>query len=471
MDILEKFERRRAGTAFENLGTAFAKSKNASTKESENDHLLYSVMESSSHKKKLSETTKDVPDEVNGTLSTSVQITNTMIGSGILSFPYVLAHVGIVWSALLLLTFGSSVYLTSNLMIETGRRRGVMDFSMLVEDVFGYTMARVLDFCIALSNMGALMSYFNTIGTLGSCVLKKWIADSIWINSYSGFMVVFVTLVELPLIVIRSYGELAIVSFGSLAFISIVILFVAVEGHDTGEVAFYTPNLWPESDINIMKYLGSFAYAYSCQYVVFEAYASMTTTAKRRWKSSLLGSVYLGGFLLTSMALFGYAAVGQSAASDILVSFDANKVAVQVAMLVVVLHLLLYMPNDFVIMRLFALRIFNLNPLQLSRSKFIMVTLALFIPPLLLMAAVPEEDVDGVFSLIISLTGDLPSGFSLYLLPNLMYMIVFYDERGVKWYASAVVCVLGGLLVFLCPYLDLRSFIDACRSSAGCSSY
>lgn len=436
--------------------------------EKERDLLLPHVVKTLSEEHAES---KDVPDEVNGNVSTSVQITNTMIGSGILSFPYVLARVGIVWSVFLLLTFGSSVYLTSTLMIETGKRRGLMDFSKLVEDVFGYNMAKIINVCIALSNMGALMSYYNTVGTLGSSVLGKWIGDDHWLSSYSGFMIVFVLAAELPLIMIRSYGELAVISFGSLGFITGVIVFVAIDGYSSGDVAFYTPHMWPESNVNIVKYLGSFAYAYSCQYVVFEAYASMTKKAKRSWKYSMLWSVLGGGILLSSMALFGYGAVGQSAASDILVSFNVDHVAVQVAMFVVVLHLLLYMPNDFVILRLFVLRIFHVNPLKLSRSTFTAVTLALFLPPLLLMAIVPKDDVLGVFSLIISLTGDLPSGFSLYLLPNLMYMVVFRRQRTWKWYASGMVCVLGGLLVFICPYLDIKSFVHACRSSAGCSSY
>ena len=121
--------------------------------------------------------------------------------------------------------FGFVVYVTLVMLIESGRKKDAMDYSKLTEKVFGPKTARVLDFSITLSNLGALMSYFNTIGTLGAKVVSHW-QTGIWISSYAGFMLVFVTLVEVPFILIRSYGELAVISYGSLAFIVFVVLFV-----------------------------------------------------------------------------------------------------------------------------------------------------------------------------------------------------------------------------------------------------
>lgn len=411
-----------------------------------------------------------VPEERNSTLSTTLQITNTMIGSGILAFPYTLARVGVAWYVVLMVVFGLAVYLSSSYLVLTGIKRGFLNYSEVVEDVFGPKTRRLLNMAIALSNMGALMSYMNTIGTLGNDVMEHWWHGA-WLSSYSGFMIVVVTVVELPLILIRSYGELAVVSFGSLAFICIIVLFIAIDGPSQTDAKWQVATVGPDSAIDVLKQLGTFSYAYSMQYVVFEAYASMTKTAKPQWQEIVARAVVSGGCLLTLMAVFGYAAFGQDCKADILINFDARSGWVKAAMLIVVLHLLCYIPNDFVIMRLFALNTCDINVLRVPTMTYVAVTLALFGVPLVLMASIPERDVVGYFSLIIDLTGDVPTGFCAFLLPALLYLSVFREERGWYWYAAWPIALLGAVLVFICPVVDLVAFSNACESDAGCSSY
>lgn len=410
-----------------------------------------------------------VPRKLNGNVWTSIQITNTMIGSGILTFPYVLAKVGIVFAVVYMLSFGGAIYLTSIMLIDLGKKRGLLDYSAVVEAEFGFTVARMLDVSIALANLGALMSYFNTIGTLGSNVLGQW--GNVWIlDSYAGFMVVFAIIIEIPIIMLRSYGELTLISFWSLSFIIVVISVVGVEGQLESS-QFYTPNWWPNQWVDCVKYLGNFSYALSAQYVAFEAYASMTSQAKQSWNKSILASLAIGGFLVTSMAILGYGAFGQECESDILVNFDVSNGVAQAAMLITAFHLLLYIPNDFIIMRLFALRAFGLHALTTSTRTHVAWTLLLFAVPLTIMAVIPIDDVDGVFSLIIDLSGDIPTGFSCFFLPPVLYLSVFEKERGPMWYAAGPIAAMGLILVVVCPLVDIWSFAEACSSQDGCSSY
>ena len=98
-------------------------------------------------------------------------------------------------------------------------------------------------------------------------------------------------------------------------------------------------------------------------------------------------------------------------------------------------------------------------------------TLLLFAVPLAMMAAIPEQDVLGTFSLIIDLTGDIPTGFCAFMLPALLYIRLFDGERDWMWYSAFPVVALGFVLMFVCPVVDLVEFTEACRSSGGCSSY
>ena len=290
--------------------------------------------------------------------------------------------------------FAAAVYTTVVMMIEVGRKKGIMDYSLLTESVFGAKVARVLDFCIALSNMGALLTYFNVIGFLGSKVVRYWSGGHIVVSSYSGFLVL-VALLDLPLVFLRSYGELTPISAGSLLFITFAVFFVAIQGQiDARDDHFHTALPGPRSVMDAFEGLGTISYGITCQAVVFEAYQSTKRADKGMFlKGSMALATAGGGLLLTLMAIWGYAAFGQDSESNIFANFNVDDVAVQVAMLVVVLHLALYIPNDFIIMRLFVVHLYDprLNVLQLTPWVFRAVTLALYAIPVAIMASVPSR--------------------------------------------------------------------------------
>ena len=86
-----------------------------------------------------------------------------------------------------------------------------------------------------------------------------------------------------------------------------------------------------------------------------------------------------------------------------------------------IFQIILYIPNDFIIMRLFVCKFFDLNPLTLPDVKFYAITTALLVVPVVLMAVIPPADVGGVFELIIALTGAIPATIACYLIPALAY--------------------------------------------------
>ena len=202
----------------------------------------------------------EVPDERNGWLFTGVQITNTMIGSGILAFPLALVKLGWPLFTVELLLFAAAVYGTAVMLIEVGRRKGTMSYSEVTEKVFGGSVARLLDFCIALSNMGCLLTYLNVIGYLGGKVVRHWSGGNIVISSYPGFLVL-VALLDMPLVFLRSYGELTPISTGSLLFITFAVFFVALQGQIDGDAGFQTALASPRSTMDVFGALGTMSYA------------------------------------------------------------------------------------------------------------------------------------------------------------------------------------------------------------------
>ena len=104
-----------------------------------------------------------------------------------------------------------------------------MNYSHLTSVVFGPIVSQILNVCICLSGMGSLLSYLNVIGSLGSSLMRQLIGSSSFISSYSGFIVCISIMIS-PLLLFRSYGDLTIISFASLSFIVLIVIFVAIEG-------------------------------------------------------------------------------------------------------------------------------------------------------------------------------------------------------------------------------------------------
>ena len=214
-----------------------------------------------------------VPEERNGWILTGVQILNSMLGSGILAFPFMLARVGVVAFAGYLILFSTAVFATSVMLMEAGQRLQIFNLTRLTSTVFGARTAHVLNACNYMSGLGALCSYFNVIGSVGSSFIKHALGASFFLSSYST-LILLSALCVAPLVLMRSYGDLTWFSGASLAFIIAIVLFVAVEGHVEAVEAFQLPPMVASSAWTGLEGIGYFAYASSIQTVVFEAYLS-----------------------------------------------------------------------------------------------------------------------------------------------------------------------------------------------------
>lgn len=416
-----------------------------------------------------------LPKAHNSWWATGIQCLNSMLGSGILAIPYTLSKVGWVLFTLEILFFATVVFASSAMLLEVGQRKGLLNFSAVTEHVFGARVASVLKFSIVASTNGALMSYLNVIGSLGASVVQHWGFSGSFLASYSGFMLSMAAVIT-PLTLFRSYGEITPISLMSLFFIVIIVIFVLGEGLWLNSGVLYTAQAWPLYWTAPIGTLGTFAYSGSLQTVIFEAYLSTREDDKPKFISASLALAVGCGFLLiVLMGAFGYGAFGSECESDIMSNFSSGLVVVQLAQLVVVLHLTFYIPNAFIIMRLFACELVGCNPLTLEWPSFAAITLVLWAFPVLVMTWIPEADVEGVFAYIIDLTGDLPIGFSAYALPAALYIKVvgLPKEPGTAkymYYFSRVIFVLGLVLITACPVVDTYYFLKACITGT-CSSY
>ena len=417
----------------------------------------------------------DRPKELNNAALSTLQILNSMIGSGVLSFPYVFAKTGWVLSVLLLGVSAVTVYATSMMLLRVGAAVGHPrgELSEVIEKALGPAWRKGVDICIALTCLGALLSYYNVIGSLGSDLLKGLRHEDgsdLVVDTYPGFMVLVVTLVAAPPCFLRHYGELTPVSAGSLAFIVFTTVVVLGKGVSNGHAIPAGPTRWYMP----ISLLGNFVYATSMQYVVFEMYASMEATARPAVRSVVAGAIGGGCTILLVMGLGGVAAVGEDVDTDVLTSLNEKTTLVKVLYACTVAHLCLYIPNDFIIGRLFFWRAWDVNYLQVPEDRHLASTAAFLFVPLALMAAIPRDMVNGVFELCIALTGEIPATISAFVAPCLAYKAAVVDTGAdnapVSPVVTDVILYAAYFILFVAPLVTMYQFIYDCVGD-GCSSY
>ena len=417
----------------------------------------------------------DRPCELNDAPLSTVQLLNTMIGSGVLSFPYVFANVGWALSLALLAASAAACYLTSCMLLAAGaavgRPRG--ELSEVVEASLGVRWRKAVDICIALTCLGALLTYYNVIGALGSELLKGMRhadGDEYVVDTYAGFMVVAVAVFAAPPCFLRQYGELTPISIGSLLFICLTTGVMVGKGVHGGKAIPVGPKNWYQP----LSLLGNFVYATSMQYAVFEMYASMKTSARPAVREVLAASIGGGCTLLAAMGLAGVAACGVGVDSDVLTSLDESTWLVKVLYVFTITHLLLYIPNDFIIGRLFFWRSWGVNYLQMPEERHYSNTALFVFGPLAVMAAIPRDTVDGVFELVIALTGEIPAAISAFLAPCLAYRAACLDKGApdapISRATVNVVLAATAVVLLVSPVVTIADFASDCVDD-GCASY
>jgi len=416
----------------------------------------------------------------------SVLLLNTMIGSGFLSMAFCVQTAGWPLFVLALAVTCFTTHLTSVMLLETGRAVGLDtgDMSEVVEKALGIKWRRVNDACNALICLGAIMSYFNAIGALGADALQDLRHDGgvyVLFATYPGFMVWTVLLFAAPFCFYREYGELEVASCSALALgvVTCVSLVIA---------ACVNPHaipLYPSSGVASVGVLGNVLYAAVMQYAVFEMYAGLQDRDTTKGRGVVAHSVLGAGAILLLAGLAGCAATSDDVDANVLTSLNNALTTIKILYACVVMHLCFYIPNDFILGRLYAFRVADLNYLQVSDTVHYAASSLCLVVPLAVMASIPRELVDGVFELILALTGEVPIALACFVIPCLAYRAAVLErtpastpllgggavsEKPVSAAATTATLVFAVVVLVVCPVCTIYQFVDDCVTD-GCESY
>lgn len=374
---------------------------------------------------------------------TSFLLLNTMIGSGILNQPYVFRESGIIGGLLGFFIATMATWTGLLCLTAAGIKEDVLEYSGLARRAFEQNGERLVDVSIVVLTFGSQLGYILIVGTTISSLLDSWGCDSVACNDYFA-TIIAVGLFVTPVCLFRHFGHLAWLSLFSIAAIVAVLLLVLIAGpikHQLG----HKSNVYQVMNvIGTIKSTGSIVFALSCASANFQAFITTEKKAQNMdtWSWVTGTAVLAGALMCVTMGVAGYLSFGSDTEGMILDNFHSH--GYDFFKVMVVTHLILYIPVNFVIMRYSIVKMTTGMRSELlgSTAHAILTVALLFFVTAIVLALLAAGLASGdAFALILNLTGGIGGSLATLILPAAIYLKVMPEGSAMILHAKMLLAL------------------------------
>ncbi|XP_040089753.1 sodium-coupled neutral amino acid transporter 1 [Oryx dammah] len=403
---------------------------------------------------------KKCDDYIPGTTSLGMSVfnlSNAIMGSGILGLAFALANTGILLFLVLLTSVTLLSIYSINLLLICSKETGCMVYEKLGEQVFGTTGKLVIFGATSLQNTGAILSYLfivkNELPSAIKFLMGKEEEFSAWYVD-GRLMVVVVTFgIILPLCLLKNLGYLGYTSGFSL---SCMVFFLIVVIYKKFQIACFDPELNLTSlnstnvDMCTPKYvtfnsktvyaLPTIAFAFVCHPSVLPIYSELKDRSQKKMQMVSNISFFAMFVMYFLTAIFGYLTFYESVQSDLLHKYQSkDDILILTVRLAVIVAVILTVPVLFFTVRS---SLFELS----KKTKFnlchhVLVTFILLVIMNLLVIFIPSmKDIFGV-------VGVTSANMLIFILPSSLYLKITSQDgdKGTQRIWAALFLGLGVL--------------------------
>ncbi|KAI9281066.1 transmembrane amino acid transporter protein-domain-containing protein [Sporodiniella umbellata] len=394
-------------------------------------------------------TVYDYEDQPSATItSCSINLANTILGTGMLAMPSALASVGLIPGIVLILyagcTSGLGLYFLSQCATRVGHREASFtSLSKLTWPKLGV----FFDLAIAVKCFGVAVSYLIIIGDLMPQVLLSFFHGSqdvellmdrrFWISI---FMVIAVG----PLSYLRRLDSLKYTSL--IALFAVVYLVAIVVYH------FISPNfpMPPAESIEYFNFstrifgqLPVFIFAFTCHQNLFSVYNELEDNSEKSIVKVITTSIGSAGFIYEVVAVLGYLSFGKYVKGNIILEYPQSYFVAGGRLAIVILVIFSYP--------------LQAHPCRASlekslahhtshRKSHLILTTSILICSYLVAITISQLDI------VLSFVGSTGSTSISFILPGLFYFKIFQKDPWYHWkrLVSLFLIVYGFLVMTVC---------------------
>ncbi|DAA29883.1 TPA: solute carrier family 38, member 1 [Bos taurus] len=403
---------------------------------------------------------KKCDDYIPGTTSLGMSVfnlSNAIMGSGILGLAFALANTGILLFLVLLTSVTLLSIYSINLLLICSKETGCMVYEKLGEQVFGTTGKLVIFGATSLQNTGAMLSYLfivkNELPSAIKFLMGKEEEFSAWYVDGRLLVVVVTFGIILPLCLLKNLGYLGYTSGFSL---SCMVFFLIVVIYKKFKITCSVPELnstIPNStnpDMCTPKYvtfnsktvyaLPTIAFAFVCHPSVLPIYSELKDRSQKKMQMVSNISFFAMFVMYFLTAIFGYLTFYGNVQSDLLHKYQSkNDILILTVRLAVIMAVILTVPVLFFTVRSSLFELAKKTKFNLCRQ--VLVTILLLVIINLLVIFIPSmKDIFGV-------VGVTSANMLIFILPSSLYLKITSQDgdKGTQQIWAALFLGLGVL--------------------------
>ncbi|XP_063215986.1 putative sodium-coupled neutral amino acid transporter 11 isoform X2 [Bacillus rossius redtenbacheri] len=349
---------------------------------------------------------------------TSFNYINSIIGSGVIGMPYALHQAGFGLGILLLLLVALFTDYSLVLLVRSGHLSGKFSYQGLMQAAFGrpgYVLLLCLQFMYPFI---AMVSYNVVVGDTVTKVLARVTgvgADSLL--GHREFVVTMATaLVVVPLCLYRNIARLAKISFLSLAFVTLILVFILVRLGSLRSQVPSTDDAWQFANWNVIPAIGIMAFAFMCHHNTFLLYGSIKDADQSKWDTVTHASVLSSFLAMGIFSIAGYATFTGLSQGDLLENYCWDDDLMNLARLLFSGTILLTFPLECFVAREVVQTAFFSDNTGESLFNHVVITLGLVVVALLI--SLMTE----CLGIVLAINGVLAAVPLAYVLPAVSYL-------------------------------------------------
>ncbi|CDO73334.1 hypothetical protein BN946_scf185008.g97 [Trametes cinnabarina] len=299
-------------------------------------------------------TVKRTKREGHATLSSSISnLANTIIGSGMLTFPLALASAGIIPGMITCLFSGAvagfGLYLLSLCAVKAPHRRA--SFFAVAELTFPRA-AVFFDAAIAIKCFGVSISYLiivkslmpNVIAALYHDLTSPDVNPPAWtLSGQNWLLIIMVPLIPLAFLrrldSLRHTSYIALFSVAYLVVIVVVCYFFPLKGTpERGEIHLihFTPNFISTFPVQV--------FAYTCAQNLFPIFNEISSNTQKRMNIVIGTSIGSAALIYEIIAVFGYLTFGTKVGANIIAMYPSTSLFIAVGQLAIAILVMFSYP-------------------------------------------------------------------------------------------------------------------------------
>lgn len=257
-------------------------------------------------------------------LSSTINIANTILGSGMLAMPSAMAAAGL-GMGIFLIAFcatasGFGLFLLSRIAAQVGRKSSFFTCASITYP----TAAVYFDLAIAVKCFGVSVSYLVILGGLIPNIVGNYfpeLALDSWFRQKESWITISMFIIA-PFCFLRRLDSLRYTSAFSLMAVIYLLLVV---------VSFFIwplpamprmPNIseieWIKFDSNTISHLSIFVFAFTCHQNIFSIHNELTNNASSEIDKVIGNSIGISFLVYQTIGIFGYLTFGKNVSSNII---------------------------------------------------------------------------------------------------------------------------------------------------------